>query len=320
MNSGPRRRGALSASEIATVIDELKAASLLRTVVFAGGEPTVLKGELLIAIRKAKEQGLVTRLVTNASWATTSGRANEKLKELKDAGLDEINISADDFHLPFIPFSRVKTLWQAAKNHNFMSVIIANCYGPDSVVNPDWIEAQLGEVLPVRFDDDGKGVVPNRKPGETYFGLSNARLQRLRDSWEKHTSQRIDYVDQATLNQKCPYAGRSIALTPDGHLAACCGFEFDAENPLKFASIRQANAKDSLRKSYDSVLLNAIAEVGPYFLMRFLQKFAPEVPFRRDYGSICEICFDVTARPIARQALHANMERLAGMVVRALTR
>jgi len=32
---------------------------------------------------------------------------------LRDAGLHEINISTDDYHLPFIPFDHVVNAWQA---------------------------------------------------------------------------------------------------------------------------------------------------------------------------------------------------------------
>jgi hypothetical protein len=317
MNSGPARRGALPAEDIIRVVDEIKNSSQLNTIIFAGGEPTLLKQKLLASVDYASRQGLNTRLVTNASWAVSETAALEKLTQLRNAGLRELNISADDFHLPFIPFARVKNAWAASKQVGFDSVIIANCSGPDSVVTPEWIMEQLGENLPLRFgnkDDRGATV------GGTYYGLSNARLQRLRSKQFDIIGQVHSEQNQNVLNQPCPFAGRSVALAPDGHLLACCGFEFETGNPLRFQSINSKSSDLIMREAYDSVLLNVIASIGPYFLMQFVKRKAPEIAFRDDYGAICEICYDVTARSEVLNVLRQYSREIVSLLFHFLAR
>ncbi|TNJ40808.1 radical SAM/SPASM domain-containing protein [Phaeobacter sp. B1627] len=301
MNSGPKRRGKLDADSIISTLAGLVEHGSLNTVVFAGGEPTLLKEDLLTAISAASDMGLNTRIVTNASWATTPEKAREKLSQLRAAGLRELNISADDYHLPFIAFDRVKTLWFAAKEFDFSSVLIANCAGPNSVITPEWIKNELGEDLPTRFDDDGNSQISDTVEGKTFYGLSNANIQRVRYGFEEDVQSWE--VGDADLNRPCPYAGRSISMSPDGHLLACCGFEFDADSPLRFGSVEEQPVDEIISAAYDGVILNAIASIGPFGVMKVVQSVAPEVPFRDDYNSICEICFDVTQRPDARKAL-----------------
>src|SRR4051812_24027131 len=95
MNSGPDRRERLSAETITRVIAELCVVQPLRVVIFAGGEPTLLGEELLDAIAFASNRGILTRIVTNASWASSEARARRRLVSLREAGLHEVNISAD---------------------------------------------------------------------------------------------------------------------------------------------------------------------------------------------------------------------------------
>ncbi|WP_349368678.1 radical SAM protein [Salinarimonas sp.] len=313
MKSSPDRRGALTAEVMRSVVARLHEAGDLSTVIFAGGEPTMLKGALEEAIRFAAELGLNTRVVTNASWATTEERAFARLSRLRAAGLAELNISADDFHLPDVPFERVENAWRAAKRLDFRAVVIANCSGPDSLVTPDWIMERLGEELPLRFDDDGESAPLPDEPG-THFGVSNARLQRLREDVDVgavHVE-----LDEAALNRPCPFAGRSIAIGPDASLLACCGFEVAADSPLHFGDAAQTDVVDLLRRAYDDLLVNAVAELGPYFLMRFAQAKDPSLVFKPAYGGICEICFDVTSRREVLDVLDAHREELAGYLYR----
>lgn len=88
-------------------------------VVFTGGECTLLGDDLLEAIAYANSLGLFTRIVTNAWWAKSERDAETFLNELKSCGLDEINISCDDFHAEYIPLENVRNLWNSAKQWAF---------------------------------------------------------------------------------------------------------------------------------------------------------------------------------------------------------
>lgn len=316
MNSGPRRKEKLTTEQIRAVIDDLHEASPLELVIFAGGEPTLLRDDLLDAIAYVDSLGLVSRLVTNAFWARTPDRAAAMMTDLRDAGLMELNISADDFHLPYIPFERVAYAWEASKGLGFSAVVIANCHGPKSTITPAWICEQLGEAVPFRYDDGGQQQ-PLGEPAVdgTVYAISNAYIQRL---GRGHATIAADDVfipeEQDDLDLPCPWAVRSAALSPAGHLVACCGIETEGNEVLDFGSVAEGAQRRVVQADND-VIVNAIALRGPMFLKRFLEEHEPSVDFRDDYGSVCEICEHITQRPDAVAALRRHTGALATHVL-----
>ena len=85
MNSSPQRPEKLDFGSIRRAIDDLHAYNPLRIVIFAGGEPTLLKSHLLDAIAYCDDLGIGTRVVTNASWATTDDTAVKMIRALREA-------------------------------------------------------------------------------------------------------------------------------------------------------------------------------------------------------------------------------------------
>lgn len=317
MNSAPTRRDRLSAERMCRAISELHERSPLRVVIFAGGEPTLLGESLLDAIAHADSLGITTRIVTNAYWATCEEKAITKIVELRQAGLAELNISVDDFHIPYIPFANVANAWNASKNRGFRSVVIANCYGPKSTINPAYIMDQLGENLPVRFDSEGLSCqLPAPASDGTVYMLSNSYLQILGRS---HSILEISDVfvpeHPEALSGPCPWAVRSAALSPKGHLLACCGMEAENNAVLDFGDIIDTDLKDLVAKADQSVIVNAIALLGPFFLQEFIKQREPDVRFRAQYATVCEICEDIVSRQETVAALEAHLPALTAAVL-----
>jgi MoaA/NifB/PqqE/SkfB family radical SAM enzyme len=70
-------------------IDDAKASGY-ELVVFTGGEPTLVKNDLIDVLRHATGLGMLTRVVTNAHWAKDLERARSRVRGLVEAGLKEI--------------------------------------------------------------------------------------------------------------------------------------------------------------------------------------------------------------------------------------
>jgi hypothetical protein len=321
MNSGPERKEKLTYEAIRRVIDELRRSSPLRLVIFAGGEPTLLKNDLLDAIAYCDAMGILTRVVTNVSWATTFDTARKILVSMREAGLREVNFSADDYHLPYIPFERVGHAWRASKGLGFDSVSIANCYGPLSLVTPDYIQKQLGEEIPCRWDSKGMALpMPKPAPDGTLYILSNAKVLPLGRG--RQTIKVQEYFvekNQKRLDMPCPWAIKSAALSAEGHLVACCGTEAHGNAVLDFGSTLQHDTNALVRRANDDLVVNAIAYLGPAFVMKFIKEHEPSVPFKPAYGGICEICEDVVHRQPSLDALNKHLHQLAPIVLRAKT-
>lgn len=118
MSCTPNNSDRLTLPQMRQFIDSFAEACVgSSVVVFTGGECTLLGDDLLEAIAYANSLGLFTRIVTNAWWAKSERDAETFLNELKSCGLDEINISCDDFHAEYIPLENVRNLLELSKNN-----------------------------------------------------------------------------------------------------------------------------------------------------------------------------------------------------------
>lgn len=319
MNSGLKRRATIDVDKTIAFIRDVHSRSPLGCVVFAGGEPTLLKNDLLRLIRACDEVGISTRLVTNASWAIDELRADRWVARLREAGLREINFSADDYHLPFVPFENIVRAWKAIKGQGFTSASVVLCSGEKSHVTPDFVDAQLGEALPRRFDDAGIGAaLPDPSEDGTLYLMSNSTVQLLARARRSLSRDEQSFTgDLGPALGPCRFAMRSAAITPKNHLATCCGFEVQGNEVLDLGPIdSESDAGAKLRKAGDDVLVTALSRFGPHFLREVARKLAPEITFDESCRSMCEICEDTVTRPEVVQVLHRYADAIAATILR----
>ena len=308
MNSGPERSGELSGPQLVKLLGELlREAKQVKVVVFAGGEPLLLGEALHDGIRTVRAHGVVSRVVTNGYWATSLDQARRVVRGLRAAGLDEINISTDDHHLPYISLQRVRWAYEAACEAGFLSVAIAHCSGPQSALTAERLEASFGDggAMDRRFAPDGFATAQRWTSGRTRLVLSNANLQRIGRGVECIEDDALpEGVPDLAEHGGCPSALRSPAISPSGHLLACCGFELEG-NPVLDHGDLQAHPPGELLDAADSDLVtNLIAILGPPRLKDLLvRRWPEEVRFDRDYRSYCEVCWDLVHDPQNRAAL-----------------
>jgi hypothetical protein len=321
-NSHPRRQDRLTVEQIRCAIDELHRVSRLATIIFSGGEPTLLGNDLSDAIAHAHSLGITTRLVTNVHWGLTPAAARAKLIELRDAGLQELVMSADDYHLPFVPFERIENAWHASKGLGFRSVCIANCSGPSSKVTPSFIMDQLGEQIPLYSDDDHSETVRTDSPDGTLYTLFHSPILRLgRGNTRIRPDDLGSPAESTDLKGGCPWAVRSAALSASNHLVACCAIETNGNPILDFGDVATMTVPALLQRANDDDIVSAIALLGPAFLREFLAKRAPDIAFREQYSSICELCEHIVRRRETVEALREHQGEIKRYVLaaRALT-
>ncbi|MBX3156914.1 MAG: radical SAM protein [Deltaproteobacteria bacterium] len=326
MNSSPERANKLTHEQIATALGQMFQHYRMKVVVFAGGEPTLLGDDLLKSIAFCKKHGVGSRIVTNAYWADTPENATAMCKELREAGLDELNISMDDYHEPYVAFANVKRAWQAAKEFDFSAVAIANCYGPQSVLTPDFLEEELGMKEDVkiqrRFDVDGRSTGFEKQIHQTTFVLSNGNVQRLGRGADLIADEEIareSYNTHIATIGGCPHAVRAAALTPRNHLVSCCGFELHGNPILDFGEVTDGNLDRLVENADNDLIVNMIAMIGPPRIMELLKDFCPdEVSFPRSiYQSYCEVCHDLVGIAQNRQAMYKYQGMFASHILAA---
>jgi hypothetical protein len=322
MRSGPKRHDTLTLANIVETVEAAHAANPLQNVVFAGGEPTLLKDLLLDAIAHVSALGICTRVVTNAGWAATPEQARDMVSTLREAGLDEVNYSADDFHLPWIPLENVVNAWQASKGVGFLSVVIALSSGPASKVTPKSMMAALGEEVPLVYDVDGRmQQFPPPAPDGTCYLISNTQVYRIGRGRRLRQAYALFPTDTAALDGPCPWAIDSAALSAKNHLVACCGIEAEDNLVLDFGHRDEESVPDLVAKANDDPLVLAISALGPSYLMKLAKELDPSLSFRPRYSAICEICEDVTSNAQAVEVLRANADVIkADMASSRITR
>ncbi len=122
-------------------------------------------------------------------------------------------------------------------------------------------------------------------------------LQRLGRGKDLPDQDLIFPDTEEALNTPCPWAVRSAALSPSNHLVACCGIEAEGNPVLDFGSASEMSVTTLVNRADNSLLVNAIALLGPVYLKRFLTERAPEIAWRPRYSSVCEVCEHLVTRP-----------------------
>lgn len=317
MNSSAKRTERLDIGLMLETIEKFFHLYKIRVVVFAGGEPTLLKGNLLRAISKCRELGIVSRIVTNASWAINDAKAEAGFGALFRAGLTEVNISCDDYHSPFIPFDRVKTAWRAARKFPFGAIIIANASHKSSHLTPEYIRTEIGEDIPLRYDEFGVDQTFQKPRKQTVLGISNASTQRLGRGEDVFSDVDLYTSPQdLVLSQSCPNAVKMPAITPEGSLVACCGFELTGNSVLDFGSLTKKDVADLIENANKNVLVQIISRLGPGFLVKFVNQIHPGLIPTKEYVGICEACHDVVTKDEVLEVIFKNRGRLAAVLER----
>lgn len=85
------------------------------SVVFLGGEPTVMIDDLYEPMILARTLGMYVDLRTNAHWASSSKRARNVLRQLQLCGLQRLGLSHDHYHMERVNGKHIENAIEAAK-------------------------------------------------------------------------------------------------------------------------------------------------------------------------------------------------------------
>lgn len=315
----PGKKHSLTFKKIRDAVEQLESINPVTLVVFTGGEPTLLKNDLLEALAFCSERGILTRIVTNAHWAKDRKAAYSYLRTLRECGLDELNISTDDYHTPYIPFEYVKNAFHASKGLGFSSVVIANSHSKGDTVTPEYIENALGEKLIRLSDNDENKALPDkRSPDGTCYILSDSFLQRIGRAAELDDKYFQIETNEEKFMSNCRWVVDTLTLSPRGNIWACCGIVCDNNIVLDLGNPRKNPLKKILKTANDNMLLHALRLLGPMFLKQFVLSHNSKIHFKKKaYSSVCEICQDLTENRKAINELRKNYPELIYFIIAA---
>jgi MoaA/NifB/PqqE/SkfB family radical SAM enzyme len=266
VNAGPQYGEILPISYIEKTIKEASETASIQVVVATGGEPTLFPNHLEFLIRAASDLGLVTRLVTNAWWARTQERARASVRKWASLGLEELNVSYDDFHAEFLSMyggeNNVLNAVKAALEEG-LRVAIAVTKTLSSKITGEYIRERLGDLSSdVLITEDF--ISPTSKASALYDKVSM----------------------RAPPVGGCTYAGAEISVHPNGDIAFCCGHII--ADPASGWFTRVGNTKrEHLWDVVDRIRRNALVWylrlLGPHALVRRLND-------REEVKHVCHAC------------------------------
>ncbi|RRA47446.1 radical SAM/SPASM domain-containing protein [Acidipila sp. EB88] len=292
IESSPKAQGKMSkraAEQYLTTI-----ARFSKQVCFSGGEALLYYHEVVDLIRTAKSLGLLTSVVSGAGWVRTDKAhiARERVLGLKNAGLDSVCLSWDQYHEEFSPRENAELLAALVVEH--------------------------GIALTIR------GVAPatQPKPYPTYMFDQPAEFRNL---VQLGSARQLPAAHFFAFEEP-PYGTCDTVLSPviepDGNVYACCGpSRFSHESsPLVLGNTNEETLDAILDRGMRDPLLRALNLVGPrglYELLKATPEYAQFFRKRDHYGSICNVCMDMTDVPEIVAALRARMSDMEGKAMLA---
>jgi len=102
----PEKEGVIEIEDGLTYIEEMTSVTKLESFMIFGGESMLYPERTIELFQKAKALCIPKiELITNGFWGKDGNRAQNLATQLKDAGVNEVLISVDAFHLPHIPLA-----------------------------------------------------------------------------------------------------------------------------------------------------------------------------------------------------------------------
>jgi len=283
----------------------------LKLVVFTGGEPFLLGDDLLQAVKHCSEKKLLTRIVTNAYWATNPQATKQKLLALKEAGLSEINLSCDDYHQEFIPIANIKNANDVCTELG-IPCLIGHKLMKDCKITISSLAQSLGHELAV-YDPE--------KPNPPNNLVSTGYTVPIAENMHLIPDEEILYPQRdAGWTKPCSSILQRIVITPKKELSICCGMVPRKVPEIVFGTLDEFSLEELIVKAHEDLIVNWLALEGPFGMMQFLLKKNPNLPFRKQYVNVCHLCSEILTREDCRTLLkeHAHEKKFELSLERAL--
>ena len=259
-------------------------------VAFTGGEPFLLGKNLSKLVALAKGRGFVTRVVTSAYFGRDRDRARVVIEEVRNAGLDELSISWDDYHEQFVSFECIRTVYWLAKSIG-MTVAVNVVQARNSRWTANRVKQELG------VHAESEDIVT-----ESPLNLTGSAREKLAEAGHR---------DRRFLGP-CPYVMTGPTLSAKNKLLACCGVIPDTPHLVLQDNFDPSMLKEAISRGQRSPLLTWLYLRGPYAIMEWIgTRFDIPVPMREEIGGNCEACDRLFSHPILPSLLPQVLEEKA---------
>jgi hypothetical protein len=278
--SGPGKTARMSLREALDHIDQAREIETVRWISFTGGEPFLLPRTLPRLVEHASALGFSTECVTNCFWAVTPTAAERTLRGLRDAGLDVIDVSADDFHQRHVPFERVRNCYEAAKSLR-LKIVIMCAASRSGRLRIREVARLLGNDEIHIIGDVAPPASPRALAIETGFVPVGRGAEIPEDEW----------LIDGDADGPCRVALSDIAIDPSGRVLPCCSAAGLASMAV-MGNAKLCRLKGIVEDAGGRRLFKILRAEGPIGLQRLVGQMRREI-----YVSRCHLCHEVLTDP-----------------------
>lgn len=276
----------------------------MELIAFSGGECFLLGDDLTQAIQYASDKGFRTRCVTNGFWAKSMRSGRRRLCELRDAGLDELNISTGDYHQEYVSEKTVVNAAILSLDLSLSETLIV-------------IELQADRRVTIQ------SFLKNHPELRSFLNVRGDSFKIIESPWMPMNLEHIIHQKNGQLlnytNLSHRHGCRSIFTTlvvnPDRQLGLCCGLSRELITELNIpleAPIRSLFDKHS----FDFMKIWIFVD-GPEKILAWASSKCNAIKWQNKYSHQCHTCLAIYRDELVRKTiLRHYKERVDDVLIR----
>lgn len=268
----PKLSNMLDLSSIKKIIDDVRAFSDLKMVIWTGGEAFLLKETLIKGIKYASENGFESRVVSNGFWAVTISEAKKKLLSLKEVGLIELNISTGDNHQKFVDFDNVMNAIYAASELKIQSAIMVESH-------------KYAEFGLERIQKHPLFKKIQQKHSDFLPQIVNSPWVSLKND-KKYDYDKISKVD---IEYGCDHIFNHVTVDADYDVLSCCGITVKQIPEMRIGDFREKSIKSCYEAQASDLLKKWIFTAGPINILKQVIEWDNSI-FIPKFAHYCQSC------------------------------
>nr|WP_294485567.1 radical SAM protein [uncultured Anaerosporobacter sp.] len=257
----------------------------IKLINFSGGEAFLYYNSLIELVKCCKDINKKSTVITNGYWAKDYTSTLIKLSKLKEAGLNTIGVSYDQYHKKFIPIDNIKNISKVVKaldmKFSIQSVLV------NEQNDFSWID-DLGENLSdVHLNFIGCDPVGRAK-------------ERIQDAL---------YIRNECIHNKICRKSATFCVSYTGDIYPCCSpYIFDSI--LAVGNIKEnINVDEALKRLENNSILKLLRNKGFDFFVNIVDKHnICELPSK--VISACELCNIILNKNILKKMMPYILDEL----------
>lgn len=257
--------------------------NLEKRIHLSGGETFLDFPKAVKIFRHAKAVGFERiGTTTNAFWATNRRTAEQKTRELAEAGLNYFEVSIDHWHLPYVKVERVRNLLWASRRLG-ITVILRMLSTKSHHIDEMLKHFEPWELMHVligngRVQPVGRGAAAEIA-ADVYPGNVEGCCERL-------------------LN---------LTISPGGDVFPCCAGA-DMTRSLASGNVKHNDLADSVFRMETDRMIRDVIHRGSGALLPIIKQLGYGSCIDKEYTGICHLCWDVFRNDELSAALRAHFE------------